>query len=103
MAAAGGAGPANQSAHRQSVGAVSASRRTGAAKARTLHPSSGFRLSLGVFFVRLLGRRRRPPDEIGRRRLDQGGAETLLPIVDTTGHLALDVIHELIHLALHLF
>jgi hypothetical protein len=46
---------------------------------------------------------RRAPDEIGRRGLDERSAEALLPIIDATRHLALDVVHELIHLTLHLF
>src|SRR5437762_14192232 len=46
--------------------------------------------------------RRMRTDEIGRRRFHQRGRQPLLPVVDAAHHLALDVRHELVHLALHL-
>ena len=40
--------------------------------------------------------------EIGRRRLHERGGQPLLPVVDAARELALDVLHELVDLALHL-
>src|SRR5437660_4815686 len=53
------------------------------------------------FVVRRRGRGRRA-DEVGRRRLDERGREPLLPVVDTTRELTLDVFHELVDFVLHL-
>src|SRR5687767_1441704 len=47
-------------------------------------------------------RRRRVPYEVGRRRLDERGGEPRLPVVDAARKLPLDVVHELVDLALHL-
>src|SRR2546426_634619 len=44
----------------------------------------------------------RSTDQIGGRRLDERRREALLPIVETAGHLLLDVLHELVDLVLHL-
>src|SRR5215204_6889943 len=62
----------------------------------------GLALGILVFALRLRWCWR-APDEIGRRGLHERGAQALFPIVDAARHLALDIVHELIHLALHLF
>src|SRR5262249_41664142 len=41
-------------------------------------------------------------DQIGWRGFHERGREPLLPVVDAARHLALDVLHELVDLALHL-